>query len=271
MFILKTLIKKIFEIHRHIQWQWAVFINRSKIKEEKKAVVPDCKILILAPHSDDEWIGCSKIIKENKNVIICNMNMDGGDTEEIHAIRYQEMKSLADKYNRPFFTVNANDREKDLLQIIQDYQPEIIFLPFFMDWHEDHIRVMNMLKSVSATVTDFQIGMYPVSLPMLPNFITHYKPLNKSVLKAKWGVFLNTYKTQTFLPWRRFLANERINGACVNQYAAEVYSIIPVEQWIKLLDNHLLTDKQKKCLKGNLNKISKVRKLMKEFCSAKEV
>lgn len=271
MLVLSFFVKKMFALLRRIQWQWAVFIGRNKVVKENKKIITDCKMLILAPHSDDEWIGCSQIIKENKNVIICNMNMDGGDTEEIHAIRYQEMKSLADKYNRPFFTVNANDREKDLLQIIQDYQPEIIFLPFFMDWHEDHIRVMNMLKSVSASVKGFQIGMYSVSLPMLPDFITHYKPLNKSALKAKWGMFLNTYKSQTFLPWRRFCANERIIGACVNQYAAEVYSIIPVEQWIKLLDNHLLTDEQRKYLKGNLNKIFEVRKMMKQFYFAKEV
>ena len=139
-----------------------------------------------------------------------------------------------------------------------------------MDWHEEHVQVMNVLKSVSALVKGFQIGMYPVSLPMLPNFITHFRPLNKTALKAKWDEFLNVYKTQTFIPWKRFLANERINGAYLNQYAAEVYSIIPVEQWIKLLDNHLLTDEQKKCLKGNLNKISKVRKMMRQFYAAKE-
>ena len=258
--------RHVLSLVRYFFWLIDVFkckLTIKKISNAKKLL--SRKILILAPHSDDEWIGCSQVIKDNKNVVICNMNMNGGDSEEMHAIRYQEMKSLADKYNRQLFTVNANDRDKDLLQIIQECQPEIVFLPFFGDWHEEHIQVMNVLRNASASVKGFQIGMYAVSLPMLPNFVTHYKPLNRVSLKAKWDEFLNTYKTQTFLPWRRFLANERINGAYVNLYAAEFYSIIPVEQWTKLLDDFLLSDEQKKCLKSNLNKISKVRKLMKSF------
>lgn len=270
--MLKRIFHYIKKINRLLLWKKDVFICRKQavICERVQSLHND-KMLVLAPHSDDEWIGCSQIIKDNENVVICNMNMDGGDSEKIHAIRYQEMKSLAEKFNRQFLTVSLHNRENDLLQIIRDFQPEIIFVPFFMDWHEEHIQVMNILKNVSTKVKGFQIGLYPVSLPMLPDFITHYMPLNRGSLKSKWNVFLNTYKTQTFIPWKRFRANERINGAYVNQYAAEVYSIMSVEQWTGLLDGHLLTIEQKKCLKSNLNKIFKVRKLMKDFCSAKEV
>lgn len=267
MMLKKIIISFLYRIKTKLFWTVDRVVGRLKSEYIDIPVLnADCKILILAPHSDDEWIGCSQIIKDNTDVLICNMDMDGGDTQEIHAIRYQEMKSLANKYHRPFSTVNANNRECGLLKIIQDYQPEIVFLPFFMDWHEEHIQVMNMLKRISASVKGFQIGMYPVSLPMLRNYITCYKPLNKSALKAKWAEFLNTYKTQTFIPWKRFLSNERIYGACVNQYAAEVYSIMPIEQWTELLKDHLLTDEQKKNLKNNLNKISKVRKMMEKFC-----
>ena len=266
MILKKTIISFLYRAKTNLFWHVDRVVCRVKSEYVDIPVLnTDCKILILAPHSDDEWIGCSQIIKDNLDVSICNMNMNGGDSKEMHAIRYQEMKSLADKYNRSFFTVSTNNREYDLLRIVQDYRPGIIFVPFFMDWHEEHIQVMNMLKRVSESVEGFQIGMYPVSLPMLPNFITHFKPLNKTALKDKWDVFLNMYKSQTFIPWKRFLTNERISGACVKQYAAEVYSIMPVEQWVESLDHHLLTDEQKKCVKRNLNKISKVREMMRKF------
>lgn len=58
------------------------------------------RIMILIPHADDEWIGCSRIIMCKEDVLLCNMDMKGGDTNFLHQRRYKELLYLAHKYKK---------------------------------------------------------------------------------------------------------------------------------------------------------------------------
>lgn len=256
----------------NFSWIYDTMVERTRnLVLESPRMLPDCKTLILAPHSDDEWIGCSQIIQGNTEVLICNMDMPGGDSESLHAIRYKEMLSLSTRFNRRVETVASDKRAEGLLDVIKSYRPEVVFLPFFTDWHEEHIAVMKTLESVAEFLDGIQIGMYPVSLPLGPRYITHYRPLGKRELEFKWKTFKTVYRTQAHaLPWRRFAANERINGAFFKTYAAEVYSVMPVEEWLRCLRSKTLTGQQKRVLKDNLNSISRVRRMLSHFAEINE-
>lgn len=268
--IIIPFVRFIFKQKNRICWVKDLFVERSKASSLKNVfVLKNFRSLILAPHSDDEWIGCSQIIANNKNVLICNMDMEGGDSIELHALRFLEMKCLADRFNRSFITVDPNEKIADLRRILNDFQPDVVFVPFFMDWHEEHIQVMKYLKDAIEIKKDFLIGMYPVSLPIPPTFITHYNVLTKDSLKSKWNVFKDVYKTQKFIPWKRFAANERINGAFVNGFAAEMYSVISIDEWKNLLDFKLLSTDERSFFKKNLNKVSFVRKAMMDIWEKK--
>jgi len=266
----------LIEIARKIKingsWIFDVVRERKRVFDTvEPKVLADSRTLVLAPHSDDEWIGCSQIIQGNSEVLICNMDMPGGDSAALHSVRHREMRSLAARFNRRLETVAHDKRAADLSRIVKSYSPEVVFLPFFTDWHEEHIAVMKILQSVADSLGDIKIGMYPVSLPLLPSCITHYRPLPKRDFNFKWTTFKSIYRTQAqALPWRRFAAHERINGACVKEFAAEVYCVMPVAQWLHCLKSKTLSEQQKAVLKANLNNISRVRELLALYAVTNE-
>ena len=48
------------------KYQWkkdAKFIRKTLSEKELLTIDKQARILILAPHSDDEWIGCSQIVR----------------------------------------------------------------------------------------------------------------------------------------------------------------------------------------------------------------
>ena len=263
----QSVVEILYKLKINISWFWdRIIIRHHTPVLESPHILPDCKTLILAPHSDDEWIGCSQIIQGNTEVLICNMDMPGGDSKSLHDIRYKEMLSLATRFNRRVETVASDKRAEGLLDVIKSYRPEVVFLPFFTDWHEEHIAVMKTLENVAEFLDGIKIGMYPVSLPLEPRYITHYRPLGKRELEFKWKTFKTVYRTQAHaLPWRRFAANERINGAFFKAYAAEVYSVMSVEEWLRCLEHGMLSDSQKNSLQNNLNHIARVRRLLQVF------
>lgn len=263
----QSVVEILYKLKINISWFWdRIIIRHHTHVLESPHILPDCKTLILAPHSDDEWIGCSQIIQGNTEVLICNMDMPGGDSDSLHAIRYKEMLSLATRFNRRVETVASDKRAEGLLDVIKSYRPEVVFLPFFTDWHEEHIAVMKTLENVAEFLDGIKIGMYPVSLPLEPRYITHYRPLGKRELEFKWKTFKTVYRTQAHaLPWRRFAANERINGAFFKAYAAEVYSVMPVGDWLRRIRTKMPSEQQKQVLKQNLNNISRARKLSEEM------
>lgn len=255
--MIKSLLIKVYNFYlkkkRELEWLRQVHYWRKRIPfKETKPIDNDASYLILAPHSDDEWIGCSQIIKTCKDVIILNMDMQGGDTEEMHRTRYLEMETLASKYGRRLLTV-GNEKEISLAEIIAEVKPDFICLPFFFDWHPEHIRVMKFLnQALLNSLYQGRILMYQVSLPIDSGFVNVSAPMSKEELGDKWSTFKETYKTQTMIAYKRFMANERINGAISGAYAAEVYVALEVSAWHESLDKLLLTPCEIDEVKSNL-------------------
>lgn len=227
------------------------------------------RYLILAPHSDDEWIGCSQIITHCENAAILNMDMPGGDSKEMHEERFGEMSLLANRFNRLILTVGENKADS-LVEIIASIKPEYICLPHFFDWHPEHIQVMQYLRQALTQVSyNGKILMYQVSLPMHPDLANCIAPLDKKAFKQKWETFKEVYKTQTFISYPRFMANERINGALASSYAAEVYSKSDVKQWLGVFEVLLLTSVELEEARGNLQDISETRKNVMKYLNAR--
>lgn len=225
----------------------------------------DASYLILAPHSDDEWIGCSQIIKTCKDVTILNKDMQGGDTDELHHTRFQEMATLASQYSRRLLTV-GNEKEKSLAEIIVEVKPDFICLPFFFDWHPEHIQVMEYLRQALLSCSyQGKILLYQVSLPIDSLFVNVSLPMSKNELEDKWSTFKETYKTQTMIAYKRFIANERINGAISGTYAAEVYVALESNAWYQSLDKFLLTTCEIDDVKSNLMDITTTRNNVVEY------
>ena len=98
-------------------WKWSfdvLFLRKSTKKKKEQPKEISGKLLVLIPHADDEWVGCSQLLcDENIEVILLNMDMRGGDEEELHSHRREELQLIANKYNRELITIGY-DKEQTL-------------------------------------------------------------------------------------------------------------------------------------------------------------
>lgn len=262
--ILKKIYRGLFNLKNQLKWyiEYKMYKKNIMKKNNNESKVKGKK-MILIPHSDDEWIGCSQVISHacKNEIILCNMDMPGRDSTEIHAIRYKELYKTAEKYNLKLYNISKNKTEQ-LKGIINKEKPDAIFLPFLIDWHEEHIDVAQILSEAIEKIQyqDIQICMYQVSVPIPQEEINVILPMNKKQVKEKWSFFKKNYQTQLIIPYKRFFYNERINGNLIDTYAAEVYSVKKANLWIKKQEKWKITDSEKETLITNINSISKVRR-----------
>ena len=258
----------IIKIYLFFKYLFQIIILRIKFERNTKIQFHlNKRYLILLPHADDELIGCDQLLKSNNISLLVNMDMSGGDTPEMHRLRYNELKLYSDSCKRTLITLREN-KAHHLIDIIKDFKPDFICIPSCFDWHPEHYQVMAYLSEAFSFLGKSKdyilIAMYQVSVPLHPNYINFAVPMTKEAYRNKWGNFVKYYKTQLHLPIRRFRANERINGKLVGAYAAECYIVMTVQEWKKVFEIAFTLDMAVD-LKNNINDLVEVRKKVASY------
>lgn len=187
---------------------------KSELKLKKIDDLSEKKILVLAPHPDDEIIGCGGLIaKAKKNgsdvkvVYLTDGNVGVSDKKLSNSqrakLREGEARSAAAiiglsnsdlifwRYQDGKFVSNQTSI-KLLNNLITTYLPDIIAIPFISDPHSDHSETSKLLlKSLKALNIDPQILQYEVWTPVLANRILAID----DVLKLKTDALAH-YKSQ---------------------------------------------------------------------------
>jgi LmbE family N-acetylglucosaminyl deacetylase len=163
--------------------------NRSALVWEPAAE----KVVVLAPHMDDETIGCGGTLAlhaargADVTVIFLTDGRHGGTpTAEqqqrglsIVDIRRDEARAaLAEIGIRKMEFLDAEDGRLgadpqtalQLRELLLRTQPDIVYLPYFLEQHEDHTAASPLLRqAVEGTRLDFQCHSYEVWTPLFPN------------------------------------------------------------------------------------------------------
>lgn len=262
--MVKKLYRYLRKSFQKCKWTYDAIIERAILKKNKVVnEVDNGSFVILIPHADDEWIGCSRIIQQRSPVYLVDMDMPGGDSKEMHCVRKEELKQLARKFNTQLYILDDASKKKRLYDIIINLKPDYILLPFFYDWHPEHLKVIDILDDVLRNINiKVSILMYQVSMPISCCFINHALPLSRKEQRTKWRVFQKIYKTQSHIPTYRFSMNELIYGKLINSYAAEVFVKMSAEEWLESKKNFVLSQEDKDYLLSNINKIRGVRKIL---------
>lgn len=222
--------------------------------------LPGEKVLILAPHVDDDIIGCGYAIKDylnrGKHVEICYLTK--GDAarpafsmskDEMKRARENEAIHVAhqlglDSANLHFLEGKEGDLWDDesitrnLSGILDNVKPEVIYCPVAIDRHPDHIATGQLLVDAlgGGTHGNPLIMMYEVQNPLTLCYANIAFPVEKDVpWKRK---MCRLYKSQS-LTFDFLEPMSRYNAAFFdNVDNAELYLQTDVEKLKEFFSRH---------------------------------
>lgn len=186
--------RSVFKMYEYIQ----PFLKYSSPLEEK---LQAGKVLVIAPHQDDESIGCGgsliKFVKDGGHLEIAFCTT--GESERMNETK-KATQILGSKTNHFFqFEIRSLysniNKLADCLSDLLFYKikPDIIFMPFMIDNHQDHVSVSKAFcKAYQKTKIDCLIYAYSVWQVLIPNVI-----IDVSEEWEQKKAAIECYKTQT--------------------------------------------------------------------------
>ncbi len=149
------------------------------------------KILIIAPHPDDETLGCGGTIllhRQKGDLVHVVFLTDGsrGDfdqrytAEDYVEIRRREAMAAARHLGDPDLEFwNFTDREIDFLKLknklisfLQSFRPDLIYVPSPIELNPDHRAAAYCLcKALEKIRMEVHVAFYEVGTPMIPNIL----------------------------------------------------------------------------------------------------
>lgn len=149
-----------------------------KVSTPLEALPGGENILVIAPHIDDETIGCGGTIAKHahsgKNVTVlfaadCSeeRKKEGNEAAAILGIKRLIFWDYQSKTLDRFPEISGR-----LNEVIKEVSPDIVYLPSWLDRHNDHMSLNRYFyETLKMTDFDFMIYGYEVWTAMIPNII----------------------------------------------------------------------------------------------------
>lgn len=145
-------------------------------------------MLVLAPHQDDETIGCGGVLAlqvRAKRAACVVLLTDGADGHDELGMTRQQMTDLRNEESRraaavidmepPVFlsyadlTASSEEAAEALRRIILDRKVDTIFVPFMLDGHSDHRKTNYILaaalKKIDRSIKVFGYEVWGLCIP----------------------------------------------------------------------------------------------------------
>lgn len=214
-------------------------------------------ILVIAPHADDEIIGVGgtilKYIADNHSVYVCivTKGYEPLFSKELIDVIFKESKECHNYLGikETFYlnlpaslveTVNRNELNEKLLQLIDKLEPDMVFIPHYGDMQKDHQLIAeatmvalrpkyrHKVKAIYSyeTLSETEWSIPHISNSFLPNVYCDISDYLHDKLEA-----MKVYHSQLAqFPHPRSLtameALSKYRGSTINVSAAEAFSLI---------------------------------------------
>ncbi len=241
-------------------WCWFKFLS-SKSSNLDVSLPQARRLLIIAPHIDDDVLGAGGTLllhsrrKDYLEVVYCT---DGAKSYHPHfkgtklaQLRRQEAELVAKKigYNRCHFLGQPDGSLADnkvcqekLAKIIKMANPAVIYLPFFLDSHPDHVAISTLMTNIFASkkTEDIQILAYSVTCPLTPAASNKFVDISQTF--AEKCHILDYFKSQT-MSFAAILNFNCFHAILLGKKAAfvECFLELPLIQYLALFDKYRFT------------------------------
>lgn len=216
------------------------------------------KVLFIAPHVDDETIGAgATLIKhvESNDSVTCIYIADGAGAvsdltkKDLVERRKKEARDVKEIIGiEKLYFLEIPDGEvlvKDTFvdkvnEILQKENPNIIYTPFLIDGHIDHVNstriVMKAIKKWDENFKD--LYMYSVNTPIRPDIINRVTLIDKTLFDKKNSLY-EVFKSQYVMGFGAFKLVDRMRRILINRgYALEGFIKVDIDKAIEF-DNKL--------------------------------
>lgn len=217
-------------------------------------------VLVLAPHMDDETIGCGGVIQSHLrngasvHVIFLTDGSRGFEREEISTLpqsRRRDIRVAESEAACAVLGVTAThyldlpdgssqadaNAVSALLAIIDTVAPDLLYLPFFTDTHHDH-RTCNALFAAAcaqrSSMSRLLCCCYEVWVPLYPNLIVDVTSAMDTKLEAL-ACYTSQLQMNNYLSSVQGLNAYRAIANRSNGYA-EAFYVTSAAQYLKLLE-----------------------------------
>lgn len=231
-------------------------------KANKSCLIDDMfegekSVLVVAPHVDDETIGAGGTLIKHKNrrdrISIVYVSDGGGSTTEgsrAELIEERKKEGMGVKdfllaqniyfLNEPDGSVNSNNDEliDNIIKILEEVNPNIIYTPFLIDGHRDHVETTKgVIKAIEKWNNDFtNIYMYEVNIPFKPSLVNSFSTMDKRSYDEKECMY-KIFKSQWAMGFSVFsLLNRRKSLIIGEGYGVEVFVKANVDSCIKAME-----------------------------------
>jgi len=230
---------------------------RSQLEHKILEAPPGGRVLVLAAHPDDEVIGCGGAIRlhrlasdQVKIVYLTDGSMGFPDSHRPTKQERGEMAKTREAETRAAAKILGIDDlvflryldgqlrsnrliEKYFSQLLSDYQPDIIYIPSFLDTNSDHFETAKILiRAISHSKISARIFSYEIWSPTFANAFVKIDRVINDKRKAL-SLFKSQLRSRNYLD--AALALNHYRGSIFNAGKfAEAYFSCPAELLVKL-------------------------------------
>jgi LmbE family N-acetylglucosaminyl deacetylase len=213
-------------------------------------------MLVLAPHQDDETIGCGGVLAlqaATKHKVSIVMLQDGADgceelgmsREALMELRNEESRRAAAviQVDAPIFlnyhnlAQSAGEASQRLHGILREGAVDAVFVPFVLDAHPDHLVanyiLAGALRDIPWDVRVFGYEVWGLCVPNVIVIIDHV--MDKKLAMLDCFTFANSALDYTHSTKGLNMFHSRMLGAGECRYAERFFEV-PRKEYIDLVD-----------------------------------
>jgi len=236
------------------------------------------KIIVFAPHQDDEVIGCggllSKLHEQGTEIHLIFLTDGENSSRNMSMTRHREAKNVSLSLNATMheigisnvdLTVNQSHIDK-IIGILETVDPYAVFATWPLDMPPIHrlcnVVIVNAMAKSGLDLAQLPIFSYQVHTALLPNIYFDYTNLFDKKQKL-----IGFYKSQLeALNYQHLVAgldawNTRFLPWSTEERYAELFSRLPAEAYIDMI-NRFYPKNLRQTFKGNERCIASYKKLI---------